>query len=99
MLGEGGSRGATLEMCLTKLLHAAPTSQIIAMSATLNNTQDLKAFLKADVYSNDFRPVELTEHVKMADNIFEINARALCPDDRLKHSRTVTFQVGFYDYL
>ena len=62
MVGEGGSRGAALEMCLAKLLHAAPTSQIVAMSATLSNIEDLKTFLRAQVYSNDFRPVGRTTH-------------------------------------
>ena len=57
MLGEGGSRGATLEMCLSKLLHAAPNCQIIAMSATLSNIDDLSRFLRAHIYSSDFRPV------------------------------------------
>eukprot|EP00058_Branchiostoma_floridae_P018332 XP_002603821.1 hypothetical protein BRAFLDRAFT_124688 [Branchiostoma floridae] len=56
MLGEGGSRGATLEMCLAKVLYISKSSQIIGMSATLNNIQELQTFLSAEVYSNNFRP-------------------------------------------
>jgi len=71
MLGEAG-RGATLEMCLAKLMFASSTTQIIGMSATLSNIGDLKTFLKAEVYSNDFRPVELKEFVKVGCDIYKV---------------------------
>jgi len=81
MLGEVG-RGATLEMCLSKLMFASSLTQIIAMSATLSNIGDLKHFLKADVYSNDFRPVELKEYYKMGHDIYEV-PKASDPVDKI----------------
>ena len=56
MVGDGGRRGASLEICLSKLLHLN-TCQIVGMSATLSNIRDLSSFLKAEVYTNNFRPV------------------------------------------
>nr|XP_033819711.1 helicase POLQ-like isoform X3 [Geotrypetes seraphini] len=46
------------------------------MSATLNNVEDLQQFLKAEYYTNDFRPVQLKEYVKLQDSIYEINSKA-----------------------
>ncbi|XP_077157122.1 helicase POLQ-like isoform X2 [Paroedura picta] len=75
MIGEG-SRGAILEMTLAKIIYASKTTQIIGMSATLNNAGDLQQFLKAEYYTSNFRPVELKEYVKIQDSIYEVDSTA-----------------------
>ncbi|GAB1607570.1 helicase POLQ-like isoform X1 [Argonauta hians] len=90
MLGEGGRRGATLEATLIKTLCYAEKCQIVGMSATLSNIQDLQTFLKAELYQNNFRPITLTEYVKLDENIYRV-----CPassEDILQHHRVTTFQ-------
>ncbi|KAK2827372.1 hypothetical protein Q7C36_018298 [Tachysurus vachellii] len=74
MLGDG-SRGAILEMTLAKVLYISKSTHIIGMSATLGNVADLLSFLKADNYTNDFRPVQLKEYVKLRDSIYEIDPK------------------------
>ncbi|GFR76889.1 helicase POLQ-like protein [Elysia marginata] len=61
------------------------------MSATLNNIGDLQDFLNADIYSNSFRPVPLTEFVKIEDNIFRVNHQVLSAEDQLEHEKIVIF--------
>ncbi|XP_040273935.1 helicase POLQ-like [Bufo bufo] len=75
MLSEG-SRGAILEMTLAKIMYTSETTQIIGMSATLNNVDELQQFLKADYYTDNFRPVELKEYVKLRDSIYEVDNKA-----------------------
>jgi replicative superfamily II helicase len=41
------------------VLCAAERPQVIGMSATLNNINDLAQFLKAEVFCSDFRPVSI----------------------------------------
>ncbi|XP_060791946.1 helicase POLQ-like isoform X2 [Neoarius graeffei] len=74
MLGDG-SRGAVLEMTLAKILYISKSTQIIGMSATLGNVADLLSFLRAENYTNDFRPVQLNEYVKLRDSIYEIKPK------------------------
>ncbi|XP_060082529.1 helicase POLQ-like [Ylistrum balloti] len=92
MIGEGGSRGATLESTLLKVIYTHKKTQIVGMSATLSNISDLQTFLGAEVYSNNFRPVELTEYAKLQDNIYQVNPKAKCPEDQLVHDRVVMFK-------
>ncbi|XP_059821307.1 helicase POLQ-like isoform X1 [Hypanus sabinus] len=75
MLGEG-SRGAVLEMTLSKVLYMTKATQIIGMSATLSNVSDLQQFLKAEHYTSNFRPVQLKEYVKIRDSIYEVDSKS-----------------------
>ncbi|KAL6078258.1 hypothetical protein STEG23_006515 [Scotinomys teguina] len=90
MIGEG-SRGATLEMTLAKVLYTSKTTQIIGMSATLNNVEDLQEFLKAEYYTSQFRPVELKEYLKVNDTIYEVDGRAA---DGMTFSRLLNYKYS-----
>ncbi|MFB5620097.1 MAG: DEAD/DEAH box helicase [Nitrosopumilus sp.] len=57
------SRGPTLEMILTqlKLLEAKP--QIVGLSATITNSDEIADWLECKLVKNDWRPVPLSEGV------------------------------------
>lgn len=63
------SRGATLEMVITKLRHRNPDMQIIGLSATIGNPADLAGWLDAELIESDWRPVDLREGVFFQDSI------------------------------
>nr|XP_019967805.1 PREDICTED: helicase POLQ-like isoform X2 [Paralichthys olivaceus] len=90
MLGDG-SRGAVIEMTLAKVLYMSNKTQIIGMSATLGNIRDLQMFLKAENYTNDFRPVQLKEYVKLNDTIYEVDAKE---EDCFKFSRLLNYKYS-----
>jgi helicase len=56
-------RGATLEMVITKLRMLNPKLQIVALSATIPNADELAVWLKAELVESDYRPVPLKEGV------------------------------------
>ncbi|CAB4017489.1 helicase POLQ-like [Paramuricea clavata] len=91
MLGEGGHRGATLEMCLAKILFCSSSTQVIGMSATLSNIADLQRFLNAEIYINEFRPVELKEYIKVESEIYEVKNDKVGRNEEipLKRSRKI----------
>lgn len=72
MLGDGSSRGATLESTLVKVKRVSGSTRIVGMSATLGNMEDLTTFLGADIFVGSFRPVELREYVKVDNSVVEL---------------------------
>ncbi|XP_072228155.1 helicase POLQ-like [Leuresthes tenuis] len=90
MLGDC-SRGAVIEMTLAKVQYMSKTTQIIGMSATLGNIKDLQMFLKAENYTNDFRPVELKEFVKLNDSIYEVDPKE---ENCFRFSRLLNFKYS-----
>ncbi len=56
-------RGPTLEVSLTRLRRAYPDLQIVALSATVGNSEELAEWLGARHVASDFRPVPLKRGV------------------------------------
>ncbi|XP_068607098.1 DNA polymerase theta [Brachionichthys hirsutus] len=80
MVGDSG-RGYLLELLLTKIRYISSKRnangslsegvQIIGMSATLPNLSLLAAWLGAELYQTDYRPVPLQEHLKAGLDIYD----------------------------
>ena len=67
-----------MELLLTKILYVAGDNvQIIGMSATLPNLSDLSSWLKASLYTTTFRPVPLTELIKIDNTLLDTKLRPM----------------------
>lgn len=64
------------------------------MSATIGNMQEIGDFLNAYVYIREFRPVQLTETIKINDAIFVIN-KDIDGSLNFKPDRKLNFNVCF----
>src|SRR5213593_489847 len=62
-LVNDADRGPTLEVTLAKMRQVNPNLQIIALSATIRNSAELAAWLKAEHVWSDWRPVPLRSGV------------------------------------
>lgn len=58
---DSANRGPTLEIVLAKLMQNKP--QIIALSATIGNANEIARWLDAELVLSDWRPIELKEGV------------------------------------
>ena len=57
------SRGPTLEMILTKIMHLGLDAQMLSLSATISNSNTIGDWLRSKVVKLDWRPVPLREAV------------------------------------
>jgi ATP-dependent DNA helicase len=63
------SRGITLEFLLTRVMNLSPNAQIVGLSATISNASELAGWLKADLITSDWRPVQLKEGYYLNEEI------------------------------
>lgn len=61
------------------------------MSATIGNLEEVANFLKADVYTQNFRPVEIKEYVKCDGKIWLLNLR---DDPILTDEKKINYRVS-----
>ncbi|KAL3883562.1 hypothetical protein ACJMK2_029814 [Sinanodonta woodiana] len=91
LLGDS-HRGYLLELLLTKIcymmkktvqqpdqnqLSSSQAIQIVGMSATLPNLDLLAKWLHADLFHTDYRPVPLTECVKIGSTVYDKNMEVM----------------------
>ncbi len=57
------ARGPTLEVVLTRLTEINPKIQVLALSATVRNAEELGEWLHADSVTTEWRPVPLREGI------------------------------------
>ncbi|MCW6159540.1 MAG: DEAD/DEAH box helicase [Candidatus Micrarchaeales archaeon] len=74
MLGESG-RGPTLEVLMTKLKQTC-SAQIVALSATIGNSDEIARWLKATLVQSDWRPVKLKKGVVHDGKLYYLDDRS-----------------------
>ena len=62
-------RGPALEMVVAKMIQLLPEVQVIALSATISNSDDIAGWLNADLTKSEWRPVPLNEGVYLDGDI------------------------------
>ena len=67
-------RGPTMEINLARIRHLLPEAQIITLSATVGNSQDLANWLESDLIVSQWRPVSL-EYATLAE--LDLEPRAI----------------------
>lgn len=54
--------------------------QIVGMSATLPNISELSDWLGAALYTTEFRPIPLTEYIKIDNKVYDASTMELKND-------------------
>jgi helicase len=87
------SRGPTLEVVLARLMQVNPDTQLIVLSATIKNVNEVANWLKAIAVTTNWRPVTLREGVFLYDEILFKDGGAQKIDKKVKDP---TQNLAFY---
>jgi helicase len=68
LLNDAG-RGPTLEIVLARLMQINPRIQVLALSATITNVDEIAGWLNAKYIVTEWRPIDLREGVVLQDEI------------------------------
>ena len=83
MLGDV-SRGPTLELLMTKLAITCE-AQMISLSATIGNADEIAKWTKSNLVSSDYRPVKLLKGVVHTENLYYKSDKEII-EEKLKGS-------------
>lgn len=86
-------RGPTMEVVATRLKQVIPHAQLLALSATIANTEEIAAWLGATPVSSDWRPVPLKEGVYLDKTIHFCDGTTHKPRNMLKGCNIVASLV------
>ena len=70
LVNEPG-RGPTMEINLARILHEKPDAQIVALSATVGNAEEVAKWLNAELVTSEWRPVPL-QYATLSDLQVEV---------------------------
>ncbi len=65
----GDERGPTLEIAIARLRQMNPAMQVLALSATIKNADEVAEWLKAECVTTEWRPTKLYEGVAHGNNV------------------------------
>ena len=83
-------RGPTLEVLISRIRHKRPEAQIIALSATVGNCEELAKWLDAELIYSEWRPVTLHSGTltDLQVKVHRIDGKG---DDEWPEPRTISF--------
>ena len=77
-----GSRGPTMEILTARIKQLNPNIQILALSATVSNADEMASWLNAELVASDWRPIPLKEGVYYNERIkFDSDGTRMITED------------------
>jgi helicase len=91
-LGQG-DRGPTLEVVLTRFRRFNSKGQILALSATVRNVEEIAEWLNAEYITTDWRPVKLREGVYVDGRVIFNDGTTMEIEERGSPIESITYDT------